>query len=72
MKASGNKISMVISAVILGSMLIVPILPAEFYSGSHDSGEESQGFKSIEYQETLSNGEVSVGFSIGSELSVRI
>ena len=72
MKTSGNKISLVISAAILGSMLIVPVLPASRYSKSNELAEIENEVKTVGYDSSFDTSKTSVGLSIGRELSIGL
>ncbi len=71
MKISGRKICIVISAAVIGLMLIVAVLPAEYIQDDQTSeseiSEEGTPYfnKEIQFDQ-------SVGVSMGSEILLRL
>ncbi len=72
MKTSGNKVMIIFSVVILGSMLIVPVLPAGRYFFNDNANQKEIDMTTIEMSESFDSSNVSVDFSIGREISIRL
>ncbi len=72
MKTSGNRVMMIVSAVILGSMLIVPVLPTGHSFFKNDVCQKEIDAQMVNVQGELNNSSVSVGLSIGREISIRL
>lgn len=72
MKISGSKIVFIFSALMLGLMLIVPVLPAIFSPSETDSCNRSSEEINVEKKDFKDSSQVFIGFSIGSEISISL
>ncbi|WP_066633546.1 hypothetical protein [Labilibacter marinus] len=70
MKTSGNRVMIVLSAVILGLTLIVPVLPAKHTLLNNEVEFIEQ--HAIDINDVFDTSEVSVDFKIGRERSIRL
>ncbi|MGQ1786443.1 MULTISPECIES: hypothetical protein [unclassified Saccharicrinis] len=70
MKTSGKKVVIMFTAAILVSMLMVPVLPAGDYI--NDSYGNEIDADAIPIDECFDSSNISVNFSIGRELTIRL